>query len=398
MNPQSNSAPALAVEPGFFAGRRLADLQDAMRQGALDAEALVRHAAAAIERLNPVVNAFVHVDVEAALAAARARDAERARGQVRGPLHGIPVAIKDNVDTGDMPTTMGAAHFLGHRPEADAECVALLRAAGAIVIGKTLTHEFAYGPTGDRSVQGASRNPWRTSQITGGSSAGSAAAVAAGMVPVALGTDTGGSVRVPSALCGLVGFKPTHGRVSARGLFPLAPSIEDAGVLANHVEDAQVFMQALTGGAIGLGADPGPAAPRMMWVPNAPFAIDDAAVTACARAAAERFGGVLLDGAEVTRHARALQAALGAVQRSEAYEAVSYTHLALYPPRAGIFAPSDDTIVCRCEELTAGDIRRAAAIGQPGPNQIKSYTRAGMGPCQGRQCGYTCLLYTSRCV
>lgn len=320
MNPQSNSAPALAVEPGFFAGRRLADLQDAMRQGALDAEALVRHAAAAIERLNPAVNAFVHVDVEAALAAARALDAERARGQVRGPLHGIPVAIKDNVDTGDMPTTMGAAHFLGHRPEADAECVALLRAAGAIVIGKTLTHEFAYGPTGDRSVQGASRNPWRTSQITGGSSAGSAAAVAAGMVPVALGTDTGGSVRVPSALCGLVGFKPTHGRVSARGLFPLAPSIEDAGVLANHVEDAQVFMQALTGGAIGLGADPGPAAQRMMWVPNAPFAIDDASVTACARAAAERFGGVLLDGAEVTRHARALQAALGAVQRSEAYE------------------------------------------------------------------------------
>lgn len=320
MNPQSNCVPALAVEPGFFAGRRLADLQDAMRQGALNAEALVRHAAAAIERLNPVVNAFVHVDVEAALAAARALDAERARGLVRGPLHGIPVAIKDNVDTGDMPTTMGAAHFLGHRPEADAECVALLRAAGAIVIGKTLTHEFAYGPTGDRSVQGASRNPWRTSQITGGSSAGSAAAVAAGMVPVALGTDTGGSVRVPSALCGLVGFKPTHGRVSARGLFPLASSIEDVGVLANHVEDAQVFMQALTGGAISLGADPGPAAPRMMWVPNAPFAIDDAAVTACARAAAERFGGVLQDGAEVTGHARALQAALGAVQRSEAYE------------------------------------------------------------------------------
>ncbi|MCR2460709.1 amidase family protein, partial [Salmonella enterica] len=89
-----------------------------------------------------------------------------------------------------------------------------------------------------------------------------------------------------------VGFKPTHGRVSARGLFPLSPSIEDAGVLANHVEDAQVFMQALSGGAIGLGADPGPAAPRMMWGPNAPFAIDDAAVTACARAAAERFGGV----------------------------------------------------------------------------------------------------------
>ncbi|MFY1945958.1 amidase [Achromobacter xylosoxidans] len=276
MNPQSNPVPALAVEPGFFAGRTVAELQDAMRQGALDAEALVRHAAAAIERLNPQLNAFVHVDADAALAAARALDAERARGQVRGPLHGIPVAIKDNVDTGDMPTTMGAA-----------------------------------------------RNPWRTSQITGGSSAGSGAAVAAGMVPVALGTDTGGSVRVPAALCGVVGFKPTHGRVSARGVFPLAPSIEDAGVLANSVEDAQVFMQALSGGAIGAyaeAADPGLAAPRMMWVPNAPFAIEDAAVTARARALAEGFGGVLVDGAEVTRHARALQAALGAIQRSEAYE------------------------------------------------------------------------------
>ncbi|MGE8657205.1 MAG: amidase [Achromobacter sp.] len=323
MNPQSNPVPALAVEPGFFAGRSVAQLQDAMRQGALDAETLVRHAAAAIERLNPQLNAFVHVDVDAALAAARALDAERARGQVRGPLHGIPVAIKDNVDTGDMPTTMGAAHFLGHRPAADADCVALLRAAGAIVIGKTLTHEFAYGPTGDRSAQGAARNPWRTSQITGGSSAGSGAAVAAGMVPLALGTDTGGSVRVPAALCGVVGFKPTHGRVSARGVFPLAPSIEDAGVLANSVEDAQVFMRALSGGAIGAyadAADPGLAAPRMMWVPNAPFAIDDAAVTACVRAAAEGFGGALVDGAEVTRHARALQAALGAIQRSEAYE------------------------------------------------------------------------------
>ncbi len=317
--------PTLAVEPGFFAGRTLAELQDGMRQGTLSAEALVRHSAAAIDRLNPLLNAFVHVDIDAALAAARALDAQRAQGRVRGPLHGIPVAIKDNVDTADMPTTMGAAHFLGHRPAADAECVALLRAAGAIVIGKTLTHEFAYGPTGDRSVQGAARNPWRTTQITGGSSAGSAAAVASGMVPVALGTDTGGSVRVPSALCGLVGFKPTHGRVSAQGLFPLAPSIEDAGVLAQNVADAQVFMQALSGGGIGESAAAGSAAPRMMWVPNAPFAIDDPAVTACVRAAAVRFQGAqddagLLDGAEVTRHARALQGALGAIQRSEAYE------------------------------------------------------------------------------
>ena len=280
----------------------------------------MRHAGAAIERLNPQLNAFVHTDIPAALAQARALDAERAAGRVRGPLHGIPVAIKDNVDTADMPTTMGAAHFLGHRPAADARCVALLREAGAIVIGKTLTHEFAYGPTGDRSVQGAARNPWDPARITGGSSAGSAAAVAAGMVPVALGTDTGGSVRVPSALCGLVGFKPSHGRVSDAGVFPLSPSIEDVGVLAQRVEDARAFIGILSEGAI---ADAGDAsdAPRIAWLANAPFAIDHEPVTACARAAAERLAGAaLLDGGEVALHARALQAALSAIQRSEAYE------------------------------------------------------------------------------
>lgn len=314
------TSPQLAVEPGFFRGRRIADLQQAMASGSLTAEDLVRHAGAAIERLNPQLNAFVHVDIAAALAIARERDAERASGKVRGPLHGIPVAIKDNVDTADMPTTMGAAHFLGHRPQVDARCVALLREAGAIVVGKTLTHEFAYGPTGDRSVQGAARNPWRTTQMTGGSSAGSAAAVAAGMVPVALGTDTGGSVRVPSALCGLVGFKPTHGRVSDAGVFPLAPTLEDPGVLANCVEDAQVFMQALSGGSIA-PAIAATGSLRMGWVANVPFAIDDAAVTACVRAAAERFaGGAVQAAPEVTTHARALQSALGAIQRAEAYE------------------------------------------------------------------------------
>lgn len=320
MTQPSSSFPHLAVEPGFFRGRRIADLQEAMAGGSLTAQDLVRHAGAAIERLNPQLNAFVHVDIAAALAVAGERDAERASGKVRGPLHGIPVAIKDNVDTADMPTTMGAAHFLGHRPQADARCVALLREAGAIVVGKTLTHEFAYGPTGDRSVQGAARNPWRTTQMTGGSSAGSAAAVASGMVPVALGTDTGGSVRVPSALCGLVGFKPTHGRVSDAGVFPLAPTLEDPGVLANCVEDAQVFMQALSGGTLApasVAAD----GVKVGWVANAPFAIDDAAVTACVRAAAGRFaGGAVQPAPAVTQHARALQSALGAIQRAEAYE------------------------------------------------------------------------------
>ena len=126
MSRPASNTPRLAVEPGFFAGRGLAELARGMAEGAFSAEDLVRHAGAAIERLNPQLNAFVHTDIPAALAR-RALDAERAAGRVRGPLHGIPVAIKDNVDTADMPTTMGAAHFLGHRPAADARCVTLLR-------------------------------------------------------------------------------------------------------------------------------------------------------------------------------------------------------------------------------------------------------------------------------
>ena len=223
MSRPASNTPRLAVEPGFFAGRGLAELARGMAEGrsapriwcatpARPSNGSTRSSTPSCTRIFPP------------RWRRRARSTPSARrGACAVRCTAFPVAIKDNVDTADMPTTMGAAHFLGHRPAADARCVALLREAGAIVVGKTLTHEFAYGPTGDRSVQGAARNPWDPARITGGSSAGSAAAVAAGMVPVALGTDTGGSVRVPSALCGLVGFKPSHGRVSDAGCFRCRP-------------------------------------------------------------------------------------------------------------------------------------------------------------------------------
>lgn len=316
----SVKVPSQAHPPGYFARRTIRDLLAAQQTGEARAEALVRHAADAIARLNPVLNAFAYVDIDAALAEARQLDAERAAGTLRGPLHGIPVAIKDNIDVGGMPTTVGSAHFLGHMPPGDAVCVARLRAAGAIIIGKAVTHEFAYGSTGDRTVQGPVRNPWRITQMSGGSSAGSAVAVAAGMVPIALGTDTGGSVRVPSALCGLVGFKPSHGRVSAQGVFPLAPSIEDVGVLAQGVEDCRIVMAVIGGGSGALMAPQPPALPRVWWVRNAPFAMDDPAVTAVVRADAERRLGVLGDGDPVNARAPALQSVLAAIQKSEAYE------------------------------------------------------------------------------
>lgn len=316
----SVKVPSQAHPPGYFAGRTIRDLLAAQQAGEIHAEALVRHAADAIARLNPVLNAFAHVDLDAALATARQLDAERAAGKLRGPLHGIPVAIKDNIDVAGMPTTVGSAHFVGHMPPGDAVCVARLRAAGAIILGKAVTHEFAYGSTGDRAVQGPVRNPWRITQMSGGSSAGSAVAVAAGMVPIALGTDTGGSVRVPSALCNLVGFKPSHGRVSAQGVFPLAPSIEDVGVLAHGVEDCRIVMEVMTGGAGTLTVPQRPAMPRVLWVRNAPFAIDDPAVTAIVRTYAERRFGELGNGDAVNARAPALQNVLAAIQKSEAYE------------------------------------------------------------------------------
>ena len=316
-NQDISAKPAQQQETrGFFAGRDIASLVQSQASGTLTAADIVYHASAAIARLDPVLNAFAHVDFDAALAVAHELDAERAQGRLRGPLHGIPIAIKDLIDVIGMPTTMGAAHFLGHYPAADAQCVARPRAAGAIIIGKTVTHEFAYGSTGDRSVQGPVRNPWRTTRMTGDSSAGSGAAVAAGMVPAALGTDTGGSVRIPAALCGVVGFKPTHGLVSVEGVFPLSPSLDDVGALAGNVPDCALLMQVMA----GLDGSAAPSATvRALWVDNAPFAIDDPAVTACVHKYAERLPGAMCNGAVVPAKASALQNAIAVIQKSEAY-------------------------------------------------------------------------------
>lgn len=150
-----------------------------------------------------------------------------------GPLHGLPFAAKDVIDTAGVLTTYGSRHFADHVPTEDADCVELLTAAGAVLVGKTTTHEFANGPIGDSSLNGAARNPYDLDRITGGSSAGSAAAVAAGIVPLALATDTGGSARIPASLCGVIGFKPTFGRLSTRGTFPLAPSFDTVGLVTD---------------------------------------------------------------------------------------------------------------------------------------------------------------------
>lgn len=202
---------------------------------------------ARITRLNSVLNAFITVTGEQALAEARAADAEMARGQRRGPLHGIPVALKDIIDTAGVRTTGASALFKDRVPEADAPVVTKLKAAGAVCVGKLNLHEFAYGGTSYFTHFGPVHNPWNPDYIAGGSSGGSGAAVAARMCFAALGTDTGGSIRQPSAHCGLVGIKATYGRVSTRGVLPLSWSLDHVGPMARTVADATAVLQAIAG-------------------------------------------------------------------------------------------------------------------------------------------------------
>jgi aspartyl-tRNA(Asn)/glutamyl-tRNA(Gln) amidotransferase subunit A len=202
---------------------------------------------AQIEKLNPILNAFITVTADLALEQARRAEDEIRRGHWRGPLHGIPLALKDIIDTAGVRTTAASAVFKDRIPAEDAEVVRRLKNAGAVLVGKQNLHEFAYGGSSMISYYGEVRNPWNPAHIAGGSSGGSAAAVAAGLCYGAIGTDTAGSVREPSALCGIVGLKPTYGRVSVRGVIPLSASLDHVGPIARTVSDAALMLQAIAG-------------------------------------------------------------------------------------------------------------------------------------------------------
>ncbi len=193
------------------------------------------------------LNSFITVTADHALAQARTADDELARGVRRGPLHGVPVALKDLYDTAGIRTTAGSIFFADRVPDTDARAVTLLYQAGAVLLGKLNMHEWALGVTNINPHYGPSRNPWDTTRITGGSSGGAAAAVAAGLCLGALGSDTGGSIRIPASLCGIVGFKPTFGRVSLRGVVPLSWNLDHAGPMARTVTDAALLLQATAG-------------------------------------------------------------------------------------------------------------------------------------------------------
>ena len=200
-----------------------------------------------IDALDPKLHAFIHLDADAAMEAARTATKEIAAGRIRGPLHGVPVGVKDIIDVAGLPTTGHSKILLGNIAKADAVVIQKLRQAGAIILGKLATHEFAIGgPSFDLPFPPA-RNPWNPDHHPGGSSSGSGAGVCAGLFPVALGTDTGGSVRNPASVCGIVGLKPTYGLVSRRGVFPLSYTLDHIGPLTRTVADTALMLDAIAG-------------------------------------------------------------------------------------------------------------------------------------------------------
>lgn len=240
----SGAGSGAAHDPTGFT---CAQASAAVRARALSPRELTRACLARIHKLNPAVNAFITVTETEALAQAAELEAELERGKWRGPLHGIPIALKDLIDTAGIRTTAASAVFAERVPAVDAEVVRRLKNAGAILLGKLNLHEFAYGGTSGVTHFGPVRNPWNLEFSPGGSSGGSAAAVAANMCFGAVGTDTAASIRTPASCCGIVGMKPTYGRVSTRGVIPLSWSLDHVGPMCRTVEDAALMLEAMAG-------------------------------------------------------------------------------------------------------------------------------------------------------
>ncbi len=223
------------------------DLATSVRSGERTAIDIVEESLAAIEALNPKLRAFLKVDGNGARQRAEELDAARQAGETLGPLAGVPIALKDNLCTRGLETTCGSRILEGYRPPYDATVVERLRGAGAVIVGKTNLDEFAMGSSTENSAFGPTSNPWDASRVPGGSSGGSAAAVAAGLVPVALGSDTGGSIRQPASLCGVVGLKPSYGRISRFGLVAFGSSLDQIGPLTSTVAEAAALFSVLAG-------------------------------------------------------------------------------------------------------------------------------------------------------
>ena len=270
--------------------RTIAELAGAIRDRRISSEAVTRQCLERIEERNPSINAFITVFRDQALADARQADAEIAQGGYRGPLHGVPISLKDLIDVQGTPTTAGSRVRDGHVASQDALTATRLREAGAIFLGKTNLHEFALGPTSEESAFGPARHPTEPSRSPGGSSGGSAASVLDGQAFGSIGTDTGGSVRIPAAACGVVGLKPSVGEVPLDGIVPLSITMDHVGPLTRSVEDAGILYDALRGVAVER-RDPAPLRGMTFGIPRGYFLtvldpqVGSAFDAACARLA-----------------------------------------------------------------------------------------------------------------
>jgi aspartyl-tRNA(Asn)/glutamyl-tRNA(Gln) amidotransferase subunit A len=223
------------------------ELSQSFASGERSPVEVVQQHLARIAQLDPKLKSYLAVTAEQALEAAREAESEIREQGLRGPLHGVPIALKDIFDTAGLRTTSGSKILCDHVPTRDAAVVERLRAAGMILLGKLNMHEFAFGTTNDNAHYGACHNPWNLERVPGGSSGGSGAALAAGLTPLSLGTDTGGSIRIPASVCGVVGLKPTFGRVSRRGVLPLSWTLDHVGPLTRTVEDAALLYEVIAG-------------------------------------------------------------------------------------------------------------------------------------------------------
>jgi aspartyl-tRNA(Asn)/glutamyl-tRNA(Gln) amidotransferase subunit A len=228
--------------------RPLKELAGLLERREVSSEELVRATIERTEAIEKDLNSYITFLPEKALDVARALDRERARGEVKGPLHGIPISLKDVFDTAGIPSTAGARFLAGRSPNADAEVTRRLALAGSVLMGKSNLNKFAGGESGENPDYGDIRNPWNLEFSPSGSSGGSAAQVATGMAALSMGSDNGGSVRNPASVCGVVGLKPTHGLISTEGMFPRAYSVDHAGTLTRTVADAAIALEVLTDG------------------------------------------------------------------------------------------------------------------------------------------------------
>ena len=337
-----------------------------LRDGRTTAAALVEGSLEAIAHRDGELNAFITVMADDARAAAAQADRDRAAGRPTGPLHGIPVSVKDLLDLRGLPTTAASRARAGHRAAADAPVLAALRRAGAIFVGKCNLHEFAFGTTGADSAFGPTRNPHAPAHVAGGSSGGSAVSVAAGMALASVGTDTGGSIRIPAAACGVVGLKPTFGELSCDGVVPLAPTLDHVGPLGLTVDDVAVVYRALTDGgapaaAHAGGADDGglPAAIRI-GLPRRYFLdLLDPAVRAAFEAAVDRLrtGGAELATVDIP-HAPEIPRAYRHTQLREAYAA----HAATLAERGRDYSPAVRQRLELDRSVSAADYARAQEL------------------------------------